>query len=729
MSNLKNTQTNLRLLVSVALVLGFNSMSLGSHVVHGEFTSQPPTVSHTVLKDFFTSKLISGNIGDFYLNLDNGHSLLNLKNYPQMGKALSENLLSSGEEYSRYKHVIIGNASLGTTTDSRGARVRGSLINNYYTPSSSSEHRIDKLHSNYRKNIILMFPAVGCYGPGINGLPGYGDYFPANTPYVLGSVGASGTDKPFLRAWAHALASFQPLVKAKLKEEGLLMPTIQMIFRMSNSNLLHPDEYLTGKAHPPAFYGGNLDILKMGRLAAAMTIDVLPPMAQLNVLGEKNPQLGIEFFDPRFNSDKIFDSPAAIARTFRSNSHVKKIVVSAEYSYDVNDLPLSYHWVVLRGDEEKIKIIPKNERQSVVEIQVPYFRKYQDPDYPVYLNRVEIGLFVSNGVHHSVPAFITFTSFANEARTYDNSGRIVEIGYNIGDTHIGYADITKRPDRRILSSRYAIKDWQALFRTVLNEDPARLGPRLLRSVLDKAHYQAIASCAAEITECFYRIENCEEEDPALKKTAISQAKLDAYASLMKKVVNDDVSVKELLENALNTLKNDVTLFIDNQMEINKLVEEVDNKKGRSQFFTLCQKLTKLGILRNNGRDIFRIESVRRGTSSIEERLTEFERNQLEWLNLRIMKSFLYPQFMNKIFRINATDVRLSTPKSWLRDVYHYDQKNRLTGWSRYDKNGITEYNANGHLAKGKTISYKVEYTTLSKKKKWYDLQVIPISSK
>ena len=145
--------------------------------------------------------------------------------------------------------------------------------------------------------------------------------------------------------------------------------------------------------------------------------------------------------------------------------------------------------------------------------------------------------------------------------------------------------------------------------------------------------------------------------------------------------------------------------------------------------SLCQKLVTLGILRDDGHGQYRIESVRSGDSSIEKRLTEYERNQLEWFNLRIMKTFLYPQFLNKKLRVNATDVRLSTPKSWLRDVFHSNEKNQLTGWSRYDKNGIVQYNANGHLANGNTISYNVKYTTSSKKKNWYDIHVVPHSSK
>ena len=42
--------------------------------------------------------------------------------------------------------------------------------------------------------------------------------------------------------------------------------------------------------------------------------------------------------------------PACIARIHRGKAHKQRIVVSAEASFDVNKSPLSYTWVVLRGD-------------------------------------------------------------------------------------------------------------------------------------------------------------------------------------------------------------------------------------------------------------------------------------------------------------------------------------------------------------------------------------------
>src|SRR5262249_38076163 len=40
------------------------------------------------------------------------------------------------------------------------------------------------------------------------------------------------------------------------------------------------------------------------------------------------------------------------------------------------------------------------------------------------------------------------------------------------------------------------------------------------------------------------------------------------------------------------------------------------------------------------------------------------------------------------------DQRVSTPKSW-RDIYRYDTQGNLTGWTRRDADGATEFNMDG----------------------------------
>ena len=109
---------------------------------------------------------------------------------------------------------------------------------------------------------------------------------PANTPYLLLSQGSSGSDVVFLDALVATLAALRPEVKRELAASGTLMPTLQMIFRMSNRPVAKPEDYLTGKAHPTAFEGSQVDAEKMVTLAHGIKPEVLPPMVQLKVLEE-----------------------------------------------------------------------------------------------------------------------------------------------------------------------------------------------------------------------------------------------------------------------------------------------------------------------------------------------------------------------------------------------------------------------------------------------------------
>ena len=70
-------------------------------------------------------------------------------------------------------------------------------------------------------------------------------------------------------------------------------------------------------------------------------------------------------------------------------------------------------------------------------------------------NRVDVGLFVHNGIHYSPPAFITWFSLDNEYRLYDDKGRIVEMGYGMGE------------------NRFNVKNWRGLFEKVQADPEAK----------------------------------------------------------------------------------------------------------------------------------------------------------------------------------------------------------------------------------------------------------------
>src|SRR5262249_47443826 len=162
------------------------------------------------------------------------------------------------------------------------------------------------------------------------------------------------------------------------------------------------------KGQQSVFEGSWVDDVALVEAAHAIEADSIPPMIQLKVIEEEEPMRGKDFFEVS-GTEKLADTPAVVARIFRGAKQARRMVVSAEASYDVNKKPLTFTWVVLRGDAERIKITPLNKEQTKAEIVVPWpERRPIAPGASLESNRIDIGVFAHNGVHHSAPGFVTF---------------------------------------------------------------------------------------------------------------------------------------------------------------------------------------------------------------------------------------------------------------------------------------------------------------------------------
>ena len=300
------------------------------------------------------------------------------------------------------------------------------------------------LYVQYRSNHLYVYPEHRDYDPGHNKKDGegYGDVYCANTPYLITSQGSSGSDRKFLDAIACTLAAFRPETKRRLVEQGALMPTVQMILRRCYQPVITDKDYLRGKAHPVVFDGKLLNAAAMVNLAHDIREDDLPPLAMIKVQEEDQPVVGVDYFDagPR---EKLFDTPAAVARVMRSTKYRRRFVVSAESSTDLNDRPMRYHWSILQGKHEEIQIKPLNESASRVELSIPYHeRRPVQPDSKMATNRVDIGLFVHNGAYYSAPAILSFFFLDNEVRVYDEDRQIVRVEYSSVAQGGNYTDPT-----------------------------------------------------------------------------------------------------------------------------------------------------------------------------------------------------------------------------------------------------------------------------------------------
>ena len=174
----------------------------------------------------------AGNHGDLYDNRDRGHSKLDPAAHPQLAfVAYADAARAADLDYGLNESLAFDRPTFGnsSTAITEGALWRSLPRFAMTQPDGTGPLR---LWQNAAANQLYVYPAHHDYEPK------NGDLFPANTPYLLVSRGSSGSDKPFLEALALTYAAFRPDTKAKLVEEDLLVPTVQMIFRRSLQNVL-----------------------------------------------------------------------------------------------------------------------------------------------------------------------------------------------------------------------------------------------------------------------------------------------------------------------------------------------------------------------------------------------------------------------------------------------------------------------------------------------------------
>jgi len=381
----------------------------------------------------------AGNQGDLYDNHDGDHSNMNYDSFPQLTRIeFSEEAKTRRVHYGMqtllfYNGVTLGNSSTALTN--------GPMWRSQARMALTNPRHVQILVAQYYGNHLFMYPEHRDHDPGRNGKnDGFGDTFFCNTPYILTSQGSSGSDIVHLNAVAAVLAAFRPEVKKKLRENGALMPAVQMVYRSSSKKVEKPADYHTGKAHPTVFEGADIDMARLVKKAHDLTADKLPPVIQLRAIEEDRPILGRDYFDAA-ERERLLDTPAAIARVCKSTQYRRRMVVSAETSRDLNGKPLKFHWAVLRGDPAKIKVSPRGDAGATAEIEVAYQeRRPITEGSAMESNRVDIGVFATNGDVESSPGFVSFYFLDDEKRVYGEKDRIESVDYTGGKDGRNYVD-------------------------------------------------------------------------------------------------------------------------------------------------------------------------------------------------------------------------------------------------------------------------------------------------
>lgn len=663
-----------------------------------------------LLRQWWKEGTAAGNAGDCYDNRDADHSPLNMTPYPQLTpiKYTPQDIKLS--KHWAAQRVILPHVTFGNSSTAAPAHLGGSNPRAYYV----SRFGLNFLYVQYTKNNLYIYPEHRDHDPGHNGvfrLPsgardeGYGDMYPTNTPYLIISQGSSYSDLPFMRMMPSVLAAFRPEVKKKLSETGTLMPTIQMLFRSTNKHLKDPKEYLTGKAHPTVFEGSWIDELAMVQKAHALELKSLPPMVKLNVVEEDKAVNGVDFFDLG-HTEGLSYTPSCIARIHRSKALKHRLVVSAEGSFDHNKSPLTYTWVILRGDADKIKISPRKDDQSVAEITVAWHeRRPVSPGSPLESNRVDIGVFVHNGVYYSAPAFVTICTLDREARTYDDAGKLLEIAHGMGETDL------------------RVTDWGKLFGQIAKDAPTA---RLLGiSATQQTWFSDVALSYQVMTfnlkegQVQVKVAELELKDAKSDDQREKARKaLDAGRQLLAKAQQ---AIEAALERKEKTLDDGPRHFIESRLakaaceplftqKHQDWFKKVRTPANEARIKSGWQKLVRAGV----ATPAESLTPMLPGKTLADAKWTTFELAQLEAFHASLLAELAFPGALQFEYRTNYVDQRLSVPREW-RDVHRYDPKGEWIGWTRYSGDGVQLFNHEGLLvvekddqlrcAKGRQVHY------------------------
>lgn len=270
------------------------------------------------------------------------------------------------------------------------------------------------------------------------------DMYPANWLYTLNSQGSSGSDRDFVKAMLMTLAAFDKETRAFLEQNNLLVQTLQLIMRRNLTGVDSQADFMSAKAHPSAFDKERLRPARMISQAASLNRDEVPPVVQLNVVEEDFGQnAGLAGL-----TERLFTTPAAIARIWRGPQWSREFTVSAEQTKDPNGRELKFFWTVLRGDGQRISIEPLDETGQRARIRLLWHDAYPAPPLTEVAgalrltSRVEIGVFAYNGAMVSAPSFISVSFPAHQERVYGktNSGevRLLSVDYNAVDRKAPY---------------------------------------------------------------------------------------------------------------------------------------------------------------------------------------------------------------------------------------------------------------------------------------------------
>ena len=623
-----------------------------------------------------------------YENHDGQHSPLPANVYPKLRQRKSTEQeikahLDKGPMGAVRPAPTIGNCSMSGQPEDVG-----SLPRLYMNDKAGSA----VLFQHYMNNNLFVYPEHRDYDPGANGVGGYGDMYPANTPCLLTSQGSSSSDMPFVKALLAMAASLRPEIQSMVIRHHILAPTLHAIFRQNTTLIANDADYFTGAAHPPVFDASALDELRMVTAAQLVSPLSIPPVALVEVLSERKAVAGKDFMDrPEITSETIATTPAFVSRAFRSMEQVYEMRVSARHSIDVEHHDLIYRWVLLQGDPKLVEIVPENDG-----LEAKLKVRWHPPMHAatvIRTHRVDIGLFVGTGIAWSAPAFVSFYMLPSELRFFDDQGRLSEVLGEAGNPELG------------LPSLLADEHWLSLIELAA-KDGDSLARKLVMKQFSASELDVLTkqwSVLQPLQQALEQVPKEKRGESSKQRTALEQAITTTLATSATSRAGEAITLQASIERVLNAIADDESLFLTNQEAVLKLAGTSSKADALTALRANLKRLTDLGVLIEQADGSFSTEHSR-------EHLSALDRSCLRELNLTVLSHVLLPGLLERSPATLFVDPRLGVRKPW-RDVFHYDAMGQRTGWTRHAAGRVWHFNREGQVTgdddKAVPVTYRV----------------------
>jgi hypothetical protein len=157
-----------------------------------------------------------------------------------------------------------------------------------------------------------------------------------------------------------------------------------------------------------------------------------------------------------------------------------------------------------------------------------------------------------------------------------------------------------------------------------------------------------------------------------------------------------VPARDCIEEALNAVKDDPKLYVENAAQIAEMLKSAPAADAKA-VTDARERLVRGSVLAGDDSAAWRLTPLPDGNAQPAAHLSNSQRNRLEWFNIELISRLLYPGTLRLAFTRNYVPNNLTSPSKTWRDVYHYDNTDRLTGWTRYDADKITNFTADGKV--------------------------------